>query len=154
MLEKCLVLQRPLQNTGELWGVADKIFSSVTILQRHETVCGSPDSDSLWLTRRLSWIFTGAWLRLKSLGPHVTIYCKGVRSEATRCPHSVAVQDSPLSRGYFHGLTPSAYAGSAFLATAILSDLLYHSEALNLETAPSSSCIFGSGMQMANCCLR
>lgn len=123
MLERSLNLQRSLQNKGELWRVRDKIYSSVRILLWPETVCGSPSSDCLWPTWCFSWIFTGGWLQLKSLGPYVTVYCKGVRSEATRCPRSVAVQDSPLSHGYFPRLTSSAFAGSAFLATAVPSDL-------------------------------
>lgn len=86
-------------------------------------MCGSPSSECLCPTWCFSWIFTGGWLQLKSLGPYVTVGCKGVRSEAMQCPRSVALQDSPFLRGYFHRLTSSAFAASAFLATAVSSDL-------------------------------
>lgn len=131
-----------------------KIYSRVTILQRHETVHGSQSSDCLWPTWCFSCIFTGGWLQLKSLRPYVAVYCKGIKSEATRCPRNVVVQDSPLSRCYFHGLTSFAFAGPAFFATAVSSDLPF--EGIELADCTETEFIlpfFGMGRQMDDGCL-
>lgn len=69
---------------GKLW------IKSIPV--SHTAAAQSSSQTPYWPTRWFSWIFPGACLQLKSLGPHITIYCKGVRSEAMRYPRSVAVQ--------------------------------------------------------------
>lgn len=65
---------------------------------------------------------------LEKSGTIPNVYCKGVRSEATRCPRSVAALDFPLLLVYFHGLTSYAFAGSSFLLQrwSVLSTIWRH----------------------------
>lgn len=69
------------------------------------------------------------------------------------CLHSVAVQDVSLSRGCVHGLSSSAFAGSAFLATEVPSDLPFGGTELADYSEIKFILLISSGMQMADCCL-
>lgn len=113
-------------NRGKLWWVKDKIC--VTILQQHKTVWffefSLPLTHMVLLLNLYRWVTAAE--KPRTIRNHL-LQRSQIRGHTvpTHCCCARFVQDSPLLRGYFHGLTSSAFAGSAFLATAVPSDLSF-----------------------------